>query len=289
MSDIRIIIATHKSAVFPSDPHILPLQAGRSSSEADLGITGDNTGENISEKNRQYGELTALYWAWKNLSPDVIGLFHYRRYLWLDHPFTLTRNLVNDKSENKDLYFPRQELITRNLADTDLLLPRPNSYPWSLEVDYRLNHITEDLDIITDIIAGKHSEYLLTWIRLMKFNNRLPHYNMFIARFPLFSDYCSWLFPVLEEAEKRIKPSPYRYQQRVFGFLAERLFLLWCEKNNIRRKYFPVVFLTENEPQTDHLYTVKRISRKFSFLSGNPRALAPQYFSEVYLRENFRK
>ena len=41
----------------------------------------DNTGENISEKNSMYCELTAQYWAWKNLNADYYGFFHYRRYL----------------------------------------------------------------------------------------------------------------------------------------------------------------------------------------------------------------
>lgn len=29
--------------------------------------------------------MTAIYWAWKNLKADYIGLVHYRRYLGMKH------------------------------------------------------------------------------------------------------------------------------------------------------------------------------------------------------------
>ena len=46
-------------------------------------MIGDNTGDNISKLNSHYCELTAMYWAWKNMdklnNPDYIGFMHYRR------------------------------------------------------------------------------------------------------------------------------------------------------------------------------------------------------------------
>ena len=78
----KIIVCAHKQDFFISDDLYMPIQVGKSISNVDLGIQGDNSGDNISKKNKEYCELTAHYWAWKNLKGiDKIGLAHYRRYL----------------------------------------------------------------------------------------------------------------------------------------------------------------------------------------------------------------
>ena len=83
---VTIVVATHKKYEMPKDKMYLPLHVGAegkmdpNGNVLDLGYVKDNTGDNISEKNSSYCELTGLYWAWKNLTADYIGLVHYRRY-----------------------------------------------------------------------------------------------------------------------------------------------------------------------------------------------------------------
>lgn len=94
---VRIVVATHKAYQMPTDSMYLPLHVG-AKGKTDLGYRRDDTGEeHISEKNPGFCELTGLYWAWKNLGEDFIGLVHYRRYFclkkgrrdeWMNHVLT---------------------------------------------------------------------------------------------------------------------------------------------------------------------------------------------------------
>ena len=60
-----IFTMTHKKFSKPDDAAYVPVQVGRAVNEA-LGYLGDDTGDSISEKNCYYGELTGIYWVWKN-------------------------------------------------------------------------------------------------------------------------------------------------------------------------------------------------------------------------------
>ena len=80
MKDIKVIVATHKEYQMPLDELYLPLHVGADSNKNKTDYKKDNTGKNISKKNPYFCELTGLYWAWKNLKADYIGLVHYRRY-----------------------------------------------------------------------------------------------------------------------------------------------------------------------------------------------------------------
>ena len=100
----------------------LPLHVGaegktdQNGNPLDLGYQKDNTGENISNKNAAYCELTGLYWAWKNLDTDYTGLAHYRRHFGkkTKAPFegVLTYNELRPMLEKyKILYLKKESII----------------------------------------------------------------------------------------------------------------------------------------------------------------------------------
>lgn len=65
---------------------------------------------------------------------------------------------------------------------------------------------------------------------------------MFISKQNIVNEYCSFLFPILKKLENEIDYKHYDdYQKRVFGFLSERLFTTWLDKNEkIKTKEIPV-------------------------------------------------
>ena len=84
--DIKILVCCHKAdQQVPHHPLLYPIQVGAALSHTHFAdFIHDDSGDNISLKNARYCELTAQYWAWKNLNADYYGLFHYRRYLCPD-------------------------------------------------------------------------------------------------------------------------------------------------------------------------------------------------------------
>ena len=115
MKDIKIIIATHKQYFMPSDDMYLPLHVGKLGKE-ELGYQGDDTGDNISAKNPNYCELTGLYWAWKNLPNDYLGLIHYRRF------FSVKNRAERKKNPLETLYLTHEE-ASQLLSQYDVIVP----------------------------------------------------------------------------------------------------------------------------------------------------------------------
>lgn len=234
--DIRVYVATHKNYKMPQEKMYIPLHVGREGKN-DLGYLGDNTGDNISIKNSNYCELTGLYWVYKNIDCEYIGLSHYRRYFTVK-PLV---NRVLSKDDKFSLILKEEEAL-QLLKDADIVLPsKRNYYIETVESHYKNAHHIEDLNKVREIIKEYHSEYTESFNEVMG-GKKLYLYNMFIMKKKDFDEYCKWLFDILFKLESQIDISNYdNYQSRIFGFLSERLFNVWIRKNNLRIKEIPVI------------------------------------------------
>lgn len=208
----------------PSDDIYLPMHVGKAG-KPDFGFVGDDTGDNISLKNPNYCELTGLYWAWKNLNADYIGLVHYRRH------FSVKRKKDKRKSV---LTHEQLELL---LQENDVILPRKRKY--YIETVYSHYSHTFDgkqLDDTREILKSKYPIYLNSFDHLMR--SRQAHiFNMFIMKKELADQYCEWLFDILSELEKRIDTTNMSvFDARLFGRISERLLNVWIMTNHIPYK-----------------------------------------------------
>lgn len=220
MQNIRIFIACHKKCDVPQDSLYLPVQVGAAGKES-IGFQRDDEGENISSKNPVYCELTGLYWCWKNLDYDYLGVSHYRRY------FTL-----KSKSYQKK-HGPLASVLTEEEAQQlvrkyKVIVPKKRHYYIeSVYQHYSNTFSQEQLDETRKILHEKCPEYVSSWDHLMH-GTTAWLFNMFLMPEDLVNSYCTWLFDILAELEKRIDVSAMTpFEKRYAGRISERLFDTW--------------------------------------------------------------
>lgn len=260
---IEILVVNHKPAFVPTNSFLKPIQVGSSLKATKLeGMEYyDNDGDNISDRNDSYCELTAAYWAWKNLDADYYGLFHYRRYLSFA-PDSLTsshpgRAYDNIPSALNDLQL-KEDRMREVIEAHDLVIPRKDNTKSttgesSLYDQYANEHFISDLDYCIDYIEKKYekiSPYLSTL-----HDNEAYFCNMFIMKKEMYNEYCSFIFDVLGSFEDNNDISNYNPQQyRVTGFLAERLTNVFIQYLIGSRKYkvkeLQVAYFENTDPIT---------------------------------------
>ena len=242
--NVKILVGYHKPAVLLKSDVLVPIHLGRAlatqaskdgaMSEEDYqwmcdNMIGDDTGDNISSRNRSFAELTALYWAWKNYdklgNPDYIGFMHYRRY------------------------FDVKSITDYLSQDVDIIVPEAYHHKESVQEQFCTFHNKDFLDIILSKIQ-KNSSNLSTFSE--KFFNGNYQYlcNIFVMKKKYFMEYIQWLFSIVFDIDKEIdysKVSTYNY--RVPAFCAERLTSLWIEnkkENKSSIKELPYIFKDTN-------------------------------------------
>ena len=211
MNTIRIIVAAHKVYEMPKDEMYLPVHVGAAGKES-IGYQRDDEGENISELNPYFCELTGFYWAWKNLHEDYIGLVHYRRLFGMD-------GRILEKKQ-----------IEPYLGKVKVFVPKKRRY-WieSLKTHYDHTHYPEHLEVTRDVVVRKYPEFEKAYDKAI---NRTWGYmfNMMIIERGLMDDYCTWLFDILFDIFEKIDTTDYpAFTKRYVGRMSEILFNVWLE------------------------------------------------------------
>lgn len=176
------------------------------------GVFTDDMGDNISDRNKQFCELTALYWIWKQAREGIVGLAHYRRHFILPEDWEL-------RMQNNQV---------------DVVLPVPLYVAPSLANNFKSRHSILEWDCMMDCLKKRNVLECQEAENFFRGNLYSPC-NMFIMRREALNDLCEWLFPVLFCVADHIGWKEDGYQNRYPGFLSERLISFFFEKN--REKY----------------------------------------------------
>ena len=239
---IKIFLSYHMDSHRIRSDILTPIHVGRAiASDENIeklsDVIGDNTGDNISDRNASFCELTAQYWAWKNTNDQYVGFFHYRRHLCF--------NSDNEKKENKwgiieypyitEDYLDRAGLRDEIIYDAVKGRKIISVTPWNVEAAGSVNnhdhyarssphlHIS-DLDRAMEILAKNYPDYEKDIESYC--NSKYGYYtNIFVMERSLFNEYCELLFGTLFELESELDISSYNVQEkRIFGYISEWIF-----------------------------------------------------------------
>lgn len=230
--DLKVFVVSHKPFEKPSSSTYCSIAVGEAN-RIDSFDFYDNTNDNITTKNKNYCELTALYWIWKNIDCKYVGLVHYRRYFYHRYKSLFSYKLYS----NSEL----QKILTK----FDVILPIKSvvsGKSWkNVYEHYSHFHYKKDLDELVKIIKRFYPEYYDCCISVLQ-QKKVSLRNMIITSKKILNEYCNFLFGILFKLEAHIDISYYdEYQSRVYGFLSEYLSDVFFKvHSDYKIKYLPV-------------------------------------------------
>lgn len=246
-TNMKIFISMHDDFYVPDNELLYPIQVGCSIAPKRFdNMLHDDEGDNISDKNKMYCELTAQYWAWKNQpNLDYYGFFHYRRYLSFN-PIQLEHweNIVyfdycDDKAVEQIML--NEEVMKNLISKYDAIYPQENPIGGDTIYEHWVKHLEKrDIDLLVEIIMEKYPDFYEVTNEVLNAKQAI-HCNMFIMKREHFMKYSEWLFDILAEHERRSDHSNYSTEKyRTMGHLAERLCAIYSkylEKQNLKICY----------------------------------------------------
>ena len=218
-SEVSVAVAAHRPYWMPDEQIYVPIQAGALGREPIEGYWRDDECDGgISVLNPHLCELTVLYWAWKHLDADAVGLAHYRRHF----AGSGDRGVLTSV-EASDL-----------LSKAPVVLPRERNYHIETVGDHYAHTFDEaHLDLLRRAV-GELSPESLPALEARLAGTRAHMFNMFIMRRDLLDEYCSWLFPIAGMIEREFDYAGLsEFEARAPGRLAEFLVGTWVDTNRV--------------------------------------------------------
>ena len=229
---VKVFMVYHKPSPFLGVEPFVPIQVGSAPDIPDV-VCRDDAQDNIASKNPNFCELTAQYWIWKNVKADYVGLMHYRRLISFTDCDEWTFQDFSEETRQKFGWC--EERIEALLRDYDILLPPddtvfPPGERGNVMTPYEFHcreHRKCDIDAAIAAIHDLTPEYDGYAKRALCEDTHECFGNICVMRKDLFDAYSEWLFKILFEVERRIEIPKNKEEARLFGFLSERLVMVW--------------------------------------------------------------
>jgi len=186
--------------------YLTPIQAGAALTEKRISDVLDNTGDNISDRNRDFSECSAIYWLWKNAEKkDYIGVCHYRRHLAVT-----TADLAKEFEEGVDLI---------NTIPT-VMLP-------SIKEFFTKNFFyAKDVELIEEAIEKLFPDYMQDYEEMGEGFIYLAN-NIFMMKKEWFDRMCEFVFGVILYVDDFYREQGFVRQDRYAGYIFEYLYAVF--------------------------------------------------------------
>ena len=246
---MEIYVTSHDRPEVIRLDYLKPLHVGAAGRETMDGFQRDDEGDNISDKNFCYNELTGLYWIWKNTTSSVVGLCHYRRYF---SPYELHEG-VFFSSPLADIApllagDPAGHCLDITGVDIDIVIPRRYSLGTFIDrshIENTKTPLNSVWFVALNALYNTHKDEFYEARDFFSSKSFLYPCNMFIAKRPVINEYCEWLFPILFEFERLMAGYPREEMKRSCAYLGEMLFTWWVCSRPLKVATRPVFFITD--------------------------------------------
>ena len=145
--------------------------------------------------------------------------------------------IVDDASTDKTY-----DYLLECLDHVDIVLTYVEFFKQNTKEEILIHCCTEEIfDKLRHIIIAKYPDYIDAYDHYFD-ENKTSLFNMIFCKRELFDAYCEWLFSILFDLEKQVDLTNLNtYQQRLYGFLSERLLNVWVLKNCFTVRHLPII------------------------------------------------
>lgn len=214
--------------------YVFPIQVGAAGSSVRMADLSDDGGENISRKNGNYCELTALYWIWKNKLETGGALGSGRTAVTsgngAEHEAGQYFGLCQYR---RGFDLAEDDLLRLADNDVDALLPYPLPYEPDINAHHERYIREADWNAMLRALGELQPDYAETFSEILS-QPYLYNYNLILAKKSVLREYCAWLFPILLRTEELSTPKGCERNDRYIGYLGETLETLYFMKNAAR-------------------------------------------------------
>ena len=243
------------------------IPVGLGENKFDIEWLRDNTGENISKKNKFYGEHTFHYWFWKNEIDKIkdnewIGFCAYRRF-WVNKNYSENKSIYeNSLREIPEEWSDYDTIIGDEMSLTHLKLMKVLKYGKlallrnpkailnkgrTIRFHFDMHHGNGIIDRATKLLGPEDKDDFNFYIRN---NTSFNKGVMFICKSKsVIKKYYETIFDWLYKCEKEFGFDMKGYGRiRLYAYLAERFLPYWFRKNS-KCLEWPIIFydLKKNE------------------------------------------